>query len=90
MVPLRVAVREILGDGATQRSFAEEDHLAHSLFIDRPDESLAVDEPVEGIGQTSDDLHLPFRVRIWHRSPEVHTSAEMLDHEQDVERHRSA
>ena len=103
MIPLRVVVRNILGDRSTQRSFAEEDHLAQALFLDRPhesfdpsmevrgagrkakrfgpgvlqhgseritvlpitiddDESLAVDEPVEGIGQVSSDLHHPSRV----------------------------
>jgi hypothetical protein len=40
VIPLCVVMREILLDRPTQRSFAEEDHLAHALFLDRPDESF--------------------------------------------------
>jgi hypothetical protein len=53
-------------------------------------ESLPVDEPIEGIGQVSSDLHHPFRVRIRRGPGEVHASAGKLNDHENVERDQSA
>jgi hypothetical protein len=42
MVPLPMIMSGVLASSSSQRPFAEEDHLAETLILDRSDESLGI------------------------------------------------